>query len=214
VAANKKKRSRIASSAVDSAHSLALPLPPGLPEGIARSPRVMRLIDMDSVSHGVGGGNSPGRASDQEVQHFLNILQDTACALDPGSLVRCAASSLTARHHLDVLMASGNNEWTISRGLDGADHVLLEAMDGLISARRIARTPRPGHKARPGTLVILAGKDHIYAPKVRALRLHGIPTWLIVPGRHPARWLRRCSCAVSFVPPPIPPCQFPLRRES
>ena len=49
--------------------------------------------------------------------------------------------------------------------------------------------------------MILVGKDKIYAPPVRQLRLLGIPTWLIVPGRLPAASLYRAACAVSFIGP-------------
>ena len=68
-----------------------------------------------------------------------------------------------------------------------------------------ATATRPGRKrpARLADLVILVGKDKIYAPPVRQLRLLGIPTWLIVPGRLPAASLYRAACAVSF----IGPCQ-------
>jgi hypothetical protein len=215
VAANKNKRSRIAASTADSAYSLALPVPQKLPEGITHSARVMRLIDMDSVSHGLVDGTPRRRASDQDVQLFLDIVQDTACALDPGSRVRCAASSVTARHHLDVLTASGNNQWTIRRGLDGADHALLEDMDALISARRVAATSGRLREVRHANLLILVGQDHIYTAKVRELRLLGIPTWLIVPGRLAAWRLRSSSCAVSRVIPPLTaPCQLSVRRES
>jgi hypothetical protein len=188
---------------------------------------VLRLIDMDSVSHGLTRGASSGRASNQVVQRFLDIVQATAQALDPQSQVRCAASRVTAKTHLDVLMASGNNQWSIRRGLDGADQVLLEEMNDLISARRIATSPGQKDAVEHTSLVILAGKDHIYAPPVRQLRLLGIPTWLIAPGRHVAAQLLSCSCAVSYLGPGTPalaigaqlkpspvPCSFPSERKS
>ena len=52
--------------------------------------------------------------------------------------------------------------------------------------------------------MILAGKDHIYGPMVRQLRLLGIPTWLIVPGRHVAAPLLSGSCAVTYLGPGAP----------
>jgi hypothetical protein len=190
--------------------------PPELPEAVAENPRVMRLIDVDSVSHGLADGTSLSRAPDRVVQHFLDIVQATARARDPQSRVRYASSSVTAAHHLDVLTAVGNNEWTIRRGLDGADHVLLEEMGDLISgARQIATTPGHVRAARRVNLVILAGQDHIYAPRVRQLRLLGIPTWLIVPGRQVAARLYSSACAVSFIDPPFTaPGPFPARRKS
>lgn len=117
---------------------LALPLPPELPElsaGLTQRPRVIRLVDLDSVSHGLARGAALGR-----------------------------------------------------------------------------------------DLVILGGQDHIYAPLVRRLRLLGIPTWLVVPGRQVAASLYSSSCAVSYLPaepagpripagPAGPPaCDHPRRR--
>jgi hypothetical protein len=126
-----------------------------------------------------------------------------------------------------VLSASENNQWTIRRGLDGADQVLLEEMNDLISARLIATRPGRKRPARHTDLVILAGQDHIYAPPVRRLRLLGIPTWLVVPRCRVAASLYSSSCAVSFVGPDIPylatcgqtkpvsaPCSSLLKGES
>jgi hypothetical protein len=179
----------------------ALPLPAELPAGIIKNPRVMRLIDLDGVSHGLARGTSRDRAPDQDVQLFLDIVQATACALDPRSQVRCAASTATATYHLDVLTASGNNQWSIRRGLDGADQVLLEEMNELISTRLPATRRGRKPRSRRADLVILVGQDHIYAPPVRQLRLLGIPTWLIAPGPPVAASLYSCSCAVSFPGP-------------
>lgn len=193
--------SAITARTIIPAGSTALPLPPELPMGLAENPRVTRLIDLDAVSHGLARGAPRGRASDQKVQLFLDIVEASAKALDPHSRVRCAASSATAAHHLDVLMASGNNQWTIRRGLNGADQVLLEEMSDLINARLIAT--RPGYK-RPAwhaDLLILVGQDRIYTPSVGQLRLLGIPTWLIEPGSLAARLLRSRSCAVTYLGP-------------
>ena len=49
--------------------------------------------------------------------------------------------------------------------------------------------------------MILVGQDGIYAPPVRRLRLLGIPTWLLVPGRSAATSLCRASCVVSYIGP-------------
>jgi hypothetical protein len=79
---------------------------------------------------------------------------------------------------------------------------------------------KPGQKRRAGhaDLVILAGQDHIYAPLVRRLRLLGIPTWLVVPGRRVAASLYSSSCAVSYLPPepagPHIPAGRPARPPS
>lgn len=190
--------SRTAASTVEPARLVALPLPPELP-GLAPSPRVLQLIDLDGVSHGLADDTARDRASDHDVQLCVDIVQATARALDPRSRVRCAASTATAAYHLDVLTASGNNQWSIRRGLGGADQALLEEMSNLVDARLIAT--RPGRKRPPrlADLVILVGQDHIYAPSIRRLRLLGIPTWLMVPGRLVAAPLYASSCAVSFL---------------
>jgi hypothetical protein len=185
--------------AADPASVTALPLPPELPAGVLQNPRVMRLIDVDAVSHGLAHDTPADRASNQDVQIFLDTVQATAREMDPQSLVRCAASTATAAFHLDVLTASGNNQWSIRRGLDGADQVLLDEMNDLIRTCLIATWPGQRHAAQHPNLVILVGQDHIYAPSVRRLRLLGIPTWLIVPGRGVAASLYSCSCAVTFL---------------
>jgi hypothetical protein len=174
-------------------------LPPELPAGLAPRPRVVQLIDLDGVSHGLADDTPYDRASDQDVQLCVDVVQATARALDPQSRIRCAASTATAAYHLDVLTVSGNNQWSIRRGVDGADQALLEEMSDLVDARLIAT--RPGRKRPPrlADLVILVGQDHIYAPSIRRLRLLGIPTWLMVPGRLVAASLYASSCAVSFL---------------
>jgi hypothetical protein len=175
-----------------------LPVPPELPAGLARHPRVLQLISADSVARGCG----PAR----HVRRCIDITQATARALDPQARIRCAASAGTAAHHLDLLTASGNNQWSVSRRAGDAGQVLLEEMNDLITARLIATGPRPKRqrRARHADLVILVGDDPAYAPPVRRLRLLGIPTWLMVPGRQVPTSLYACACAVSFVGPGRP----------
>jgi hypothetical protein len=146
------------------------------------------------------------RGSDAAVASCLGLARATARALDPQARIRCAASSETAAIHLDVLTSSRNNTWAIRRGLNGADYALLEELAGLVTARMFATRPgrkrprrTPGHLAG---LVILVGTDKIYTGDVRLLKLMGIPTWLIVPGRaRVAASLYRAATAVSFVGP-------------
>ena len=128
-----------------------------------------------------------GRASDQEMRSCLDRVHAAATLLDPHARVRCAVSTETAAHHFDVLAAARNNSFAIRRGLDGADRALIEELTDLIAARTIATQPGRKRPAGFADLVILVGKDKIYAPSVRQLRLLGIPTWLIVPGRLPCR---------------------------
>jgi hypothetical protein len=125
----------------------------------------------------------------------------TATLLDPHARIRCAVSTETATHHLNVLTDSRNNLFTIRRGLDDADGALLEELTDLINARLLATRPRKKRPAQHADLVILVAGNGIYAPPVTRLRLLGIPTWLLVPGHSPAASLRSASCAVSCIGP-------------
>jgi hypothetical protein len=176
----------------------ALAPPPGLPAGLACPPRVAQLINLDSISLGCG--------SDQDVRQCLEVARATARALDMQARIRCAASAWTAARHLDLLTASGNNQWSVSRRPGAAGQVLLEEMTDL-AAVRLAAT-RPGRKrprrAGHADLLILVGQGSRYAAPVRRLRLLGIPTWLLVPGGRVDPALYACSCAVSFLGPGLP----------
>ncbi len=185
------------------AHPAALPLPPELP-GLPPRPRVLQLTDGDCVSYGLADGTPLGRASDQEVRSCLDRVHATATLLDPHARIRCAVSTETATHHLDVLTNARNNLFTIRRGLDGADGALLEELTDLIQAGLMATRPRRKRPIQHADLVILVARDGIYAPPVTRLRLLGIPTWLLVPGRSPAASLRSASCAVSCIGPCCP----------
>jgi hypothetical protein len=179
---------------------MALPVPPDLPR-LPPRPRVLQLTDGDCVSHGLADGAARGRASDQEMRSCLDRVHAAAALLDPHARVRCAVSTQTAAHHFDILAAARNNSFAIRRGLDGADRALIEELTDLIGARAIATQTRRRRPAGLADLVILVGKDKIYASPVRQLRLLGIPTWLIVPGRLPSASLYRAACAVSFIGP-------------
>lgn len=181
-------------------HPAALPVPPEL-RGLPPRPRVLQLTDGDCVSHGLAEGTGRQRASDREVRSCLDQVHATAVLLDPHARTRCAVSTESAARHLDVLTTSGNNLFAIRRGLDGADWALLEELTDLIDARTAVTRPARKRPTPLTDLVILVGKDRIYAPAVRQLLLLGIPTWLIVPGRRPAASLYRAACAVSFVGP-------------
>jgi len=179
---------------------IAESVPPELP-GLPPCPRVLQLTDGDCVSHGLADGTCRQRASDQEVRSCLDRVDATARLLDPHARIRCAVSTETAICHLAVLTAARNNLFTIRRGLDGADWALLEELADLIDVRMVAARRGWKRSARVADLVILVGKDGIYAPPVRRLRLLGIPTWLLVPGRSAATSLRKASAAVSYIGP-------------
>ena len=68
---------------------------------------------------------------------------------------------------------SANNVWSIRRGLDGADHALLEELEHLTAATISANHSKSA--GRPADLVILIALDHIYAPAIRRLQAAGRP---------------------------------------
>jgi hypothetical protein len=183
------------------AQPIPLPYPPELPAGLPARPRVLQLTDADAVSHGLADGTPRDRAANQEMRACLDVVQATTRAIDPRARVVCAASSATATRHLDVMTASGGNTWLVRRGLDGADRALLEELDLLTDLHQARhRSARKGPYG-PAELVILVAQDHIFARSVRRLRLLGVPTWLLVPGRLVAHDLYTTACAVTFIGP-------------
>ena len=96
---------------------------------------------------------------------------------------------------------SANNVWSIHRGLDGADHALLEELEYITAATIGA--DRNKNAGRPADLVVLIALDHIYAPAIRRLRLLGVPTWVLQPGRFIAADLYKAAAAVTRLVPPM-----------
>jgi hypothetical protein len=174
----------------------ALPLPAEL---LVVSPTSQLLVlgDMDAMSHGLAEGTAGDRASDAYVSAVLGQVRISARAFGPIARVRLAASSATARHHLDLVMRSANNVWSIRRGLDGADHALLEELEDLAAARLATRNHK--HPARDAGLVVLIAQDHIYGPAVHQLRLLGVATWVLQPGRYIAAELYKAATAVTVL---------------
>jgi hypothetical protein len=183
------------------AQPIPLPYPPELPAGLPARPRVVQLTDADAVSHGLADGTPRDRASNQEMRACLDLVQATTRAIDPRARVVCAASSATATRHLDVMTASGGNTWLVRRGLDGADRALLEELDHLTDLHQASHRSARKRPDGPAELVILVAQDHIFARSVRRLRLLGVPTWLLVPGRMVAHDLYTTACAVTFIGP-------------
>jgi hypothetical protein len=173
----------------------ALPLPPELP-AVSRTSELLVLGDMDAVSHGLAEGTAGDRASDACVGAVLGQVRISAGAFGAITRIRLAASSATARHHLDLVMRSANNVWSIRRGLDGADHALLEELADLAAARL---APRSHKHACDAGLVVLIAQDHIYGPAVHQLRLLGVPTWVPQPGRYIAAELYKAATAVTVL---------------
>jgi hypothetical protein len=174
----------------------ALPLPreiPPLPSG----PRLLLLGDMDAVSHGLAEGRGgSSRASNEQVAAVLEQVQSAARALGSTRCqVRWAASTATVKYHLNLVTNSPSNTWAFRYGLDGADRALLEELDGLAAGRAgVAGRKQAGRRA---DLIVLIAQDHIYAPAVRRLRLQGIPTWVLQPGRYIAAELYKSAIAVT-----------------
>lgn len=178
-----------------------LPFPVDLP-ALPRAPRLLVLGDMDALSHGLAEGSSRSRASDARVGAVLEQVMLTATGLGSRKCpVRWAASSATARYHQDLLMRSANNVWSIRRGLDGADRVLLEELEHLAAAAASAN--RDKNAGPPANLIILIALDHIYAPAIRRLRLLGVPTWVLQPGRFIAADLYKAAASVTRLTPPM-----------
>jgi hypothetical protein len=174
----------------------ALPLPVELP-ALSRSSQLLVLGDMDALSHGLAGGTAGNRASDAYVGAVLGQVRISARAFGSITRVRLAASSATARHHLDLVTRSANNVWSIRRGLDGADHALLDELEDLIAARLAPRNHK--HLAGNASLVVLIAQDHIYGPAVRQLRMLDVPTWVLQPGRNIAAELYKAATAVTVL---------------
>jgi hypothetical protein len=179
-----------------------LPAPPELAASIPAS-RVITLVDADAVSHGLADGTRADRAPDAAVAACMALINATARAL--GSVghttayrLRCASSTQTALRHLGVVAASGNNTWSIHRGLDGADAALLDELHALTASRAttLSRSRRRAIE-RPLEVVLLVAQDHAYAPAVRQLRLLGVPAWVLNPGRYIAAELYRAATAVT-----------------
>lgn len=183
------------------AQPIPLPYPAELPAGLPARPRVLQLIDADAVSYGLAEGTHRERAANQQVRACLDLVQATARAVDPRARIVCAASNATATRHLDVMTASGENTWLIRRGLDGADRALLEELDHLADLHQASYQLGRKRPAGPADLVLLVAQDHIFARSVRRLRLLGVPTWLLVPGRSVAHHLYTAACAVTIIGP-------------
>ena len=179
-----------------------LPFPVDLP-ALPRAPRLLVLGDVDALSHGLAEGSACSRASDAHVWAVLEQVMLTAARLGSRRCpVRWAASSATARHHLELMTRPADNVWwSVRRGLDGADHALLEELEYITAATISAHHTKNAEP--PADLVILIGLDHIYAPAVRRLRLLGVPTWVLQPGRFIAADLYTAAAAVTRLVPPM-----------
>lgn len=178
--------------------------PDGLPAGLPRPSRVLQLVDADAVSHGLAEGAGLARASDLDVLLGLAQAQAAALTLSGGVDARhittvVAASTRTAQQHLGVVLASSGNTWRFRRGLDGADQALVEELAALAAA--LERPCPARRKGRLHAAVLLVGQDHAYAPPVRRLRLLGVPTWVLQPGRFIAADLYRSACEVTSLVP-------------
>ena len=164
--------------------------------------RLLVLGDMDALSHGLADGLACRRAPDAYVWAVLEQVMLTASRLGSRRCpVRWAASSATARCHLDVMTRSANNVWSIRRGLDGADYALLEELEYIEAATISASRDKDAEP--PADLIILIALDHIYAPAVRRLRLLGVPTWVLQPGRFIAAELYKAAAAVTRLAAPM-----------
>ena len=174
--------------------------PASVPDGLSVPAQVLELIDADAVSHGLAEGSGLARASDAAVLFGFAQARAAALALSGGGDARhvrtvVAASTQTAEQHLGVVLSSSGNTWRFRRGLDGADHALVEELEALAAA--LERTSPARCQGRHPAAVLLVGQDHAYAAAVRRLRLLGVPTWVLQPGRFISADLYRAACEVS-----------------
>jgi len=177
---------------------MQLQLPAQLPAGLPANPRPLLLVDVDAVSHGLAEGQERTRATNATVGAALETAQTAARSFNADHYqVLWAASTATARCHLDLITRSANNLWAIRRGLDGADKALLEELNDLVDARTAATRKWHAHGRPHADIVILVGQDHAYAPAIASLRLLGIPTWILQPGRYIAADLYRAAMHVT-----------------
>lgn len=174
-------------------------LPHGLPDGLARPLRILQLIDADAISASLVHDVATQCACERSLRSCLEIARVCAASHDPECRVRCAASVMTALHHVDVLTTGNSVMLAIRSGVEDARGVLLEEMAELIHARVSVGRSGGIRLARLPNLLILVATNRAYTPAVRRLRLLGIPCWLLVPGRYVAPSLRACACAVSFI---------------
>jgi hypothetical protein len=178
-----------------------LPLPADLP-ALRQPARLLVLGDLDELSYGLAEGLAGRRAPDVHVWAVLEQVMSTASRLGSRRCpVRWAASSATARYHLDVMTRSANNVWSIRRGLNGAGYALLEELE-YIEAATISAS-RDKNVEPPADLIILIALGPIYAPAVRRLRLLGVPTWVLQPGRFIAAELYKAATAVTPLAVPM-----------
>ena len=177
-----------------------LPFPADLPT-LPQPPRLLVLGDMDALSYGLAEGSACSRAPDAHVGAVVAQVMHTARRLGSHRCpVRWAASSATARYHLDLMTCSANNVWSVCRGLDGADHALLQELEH-ITAATMSANHKNAHP--PADLVILVAQDHIYAAAVHQLRLLGVPTWVLQPGRFIAAELYVAATVVTRLAVPV-----------
>ena len=118
---------------------MQLHLPAQFPARLPANPRPLLLVDVDAVSHGLAEGQERTRATNTTVSAALETAQTAARSFNADHYqVLWAASSATARCHLDLITRSANDVWAIRRGLDGADKALLEEPNDLVDARTAA----------------------------------------------------------------------------
>jgi hypothetical protein len=180
--------------------------PPGVPAGLVLPARVLELVDADAVCHGLAEGSELARASDTDFSQGLARSRAAALALSGGNLSTVAtviaASTRTAEQHLSAVLASPGNTWRFRRGLDGADHALIDELEALAAGLEHPCSLRRQGCRLPAA-VLLVGQDHAYAPTVRRLRLLGCPTWVLQPGRYIAADLYKAACAVTPLVPTL-----------
>jgi hypothetical protein len=93
---------------------MQLQLPAQFPARLPANPRPLLLVDVNAVSHRLTEGQEHARATNATVGSALETAQTAAPSFNSDhSQVFRAASTATARYHLDLITRSAKNAWAI-----------------------------------------------------------------------------------------------------
>lgn len=142
-------------------------------------PRTVHVIDFES---GVGGGS----ASSEEIQQYWNIYRHEAVGIGPRDLVLVGVAERTARKFRSSVHDK-SIKWRIGDdGPDGADHALLDAVKVQHIARRYDR-------------LVIASRDHIFAPLAREARALGMTVHIVVGETKVSRELKAAAGTLTTI---------------
>lgn len=142
-------------------------------------PRTVHVIDLEN---GVGGGS----ARQEEIQRYWNVYRLEAVGIAPQDLVFVGVSERAARKFRRSLRDEAI-KWRIGdNGPDGADHALLDAVNVQRIARRYDR-------------LVIASRDHIFAPLAREARALGMTVRIVTGEKNVSRELKAAAWAQTTI---------------